>query len=206
MEPKFIESITLLFVLLNPFLMSIYLLDLIQELSFKHFARVLVRAGLISFTVFAFLAWAGDELFTNLLGVRYAAFVLFGGIIFLIIGLRFIFQGSEAIRSLRGDAKHLSGSIALPFMIGPGTVNASILAGANLPIFTAILSIFISMILVVLSLIILTWTLDYINNKNSLLIERYIDIVGRLSSLLIGTIAIDMCMQAIELWISKIKI
>ncbi len=196
----FYNSFLLLFILLNPFLMSIYLLDLIQDLSIAQFSSTLFRAGVISTTVFLLLAWIGDEFFENVFGVRYAAFLFFGGLIFLIIGIRYIFQGSEAIRKMRGDAKHLSGSIALPFMIGPGTVNASILAGTKLAFPLAFLSVVLAMALAIASLILLKYVLDYISHKNSILLERYIDIVGRLSALLIGTIAVDMCMKSIEIW------
>lgn len=32
---------------------------------------------------------------------------------------------------LRGKAEHLAGSVAMPFMIGPGTVNASVIIGTK---------------------------------------------------------------------------
>ena len=113
----------------------------------------------------------------------------------------FVFQGSEAIRGMRGEAKHLSGSIALPFMIGPGTVNASILAGVKLDFPYSLISIVTAMFLAITSLILVKYTLDYISLKKSILVERYIDIVGRLSALLIGSIAIDMCFRGIEIWL-----
>lgn len=198
---NFYDSTLLMFVLLNPFLMSIYLLDLIQDLKASQFRLTLFRAASVSSVIFVVLSWFGDEFFENIFGVRYASFLLFGGIVFLIIGLRFIFQGTDAIRVMRGDPKHLSGSIALPFMIGPGTVNASILAGAKLDFPFSIISIITAMFLAVSSLIMLKYVLDYISHKKSILVEKYIDIVGRISALLIGTIAVDMCFNAIEIWL-----
>jgi len=180
--------------------MSIYLLDLIQELSFHQFNTTLLRATIISATIFSLLSLGGHNLFADVLGVRYASFLIFGGIIFLVIGLRFVFQGSDAIKAMRGNAKHLSGSIALPFMIGPGTVNASIIAGTRMRFPYSILSILVAMFLSYASLLILKYLLDFISNKKSTLVEKYIDIVGRISALLIGTIAIDMCLQGIEIW------
>lgn len=55
----FIRSFLLLFVLLNPFIMSIYLLELVTALTFRDFARQLVRAMIISYIVFVSFAWAG---------------------------------------------------------------------------------------------------------------------------------------------------
>ena len=74
----FIESAVLLFVLLNPFLLCIYLLDLIQELNVRRFGRVLMRASVISGVVFVAFAWAGDAIFSRVLQVRFCAFQIFG--------------------------------------------------------------------------------------------------------------------------------
>jgi multiple antibiotic resistance protein len=59
------------------------------------FRRVLLNAGFISFLVFAFFAWTGDLVFTDLLQVNFASFLIFGGTIFLFIGLRFVLAGPE---------------------------------------------------------------------------------------------------------------
>jgi multiple antibiotic resistance protein len=201
MNPAFLKSTTLLFVLLNPFLMSIYLIDLIQDLKPREFSKVLLRGTLVSTAVFMLCAVAGDQIFTAVLGARFAAFLIFGGIVFLLIGLRFVFQGSEAIRSLRGNPKHIAGSVALPFMIGPGTVSASILTRANLSLSMACASIATAMALVVVSLVLLKLLLDLIKKHNAPLLEKYIDITGRISALVIGTIAIEMLLQGVELFL-----
>jgi multiple antibiotic resistance protein len=59
----FSKSFLLFIVLLNPFIMSIYLLELVKALQFGELARQLVRASLISFAVFAVFAWGGEVLF-----------------------------------------------------------------------------------------------------------------------------------------------
>jgi len=193
-------SSLLLFVLLNPFLMSVYLMDLIQDLSAGTFFRVLVRGALVSFFVFLFFSYAGESAFT-LLGGRFASFLFFGGVVFLLIGIRFVFMGSEAIREIRGKADYIEGSIALPFMIGPGTVSASVLVGTQNNLLWSAVSIFTSLFFAVVSLFILKIFFDLVRERYATFMERYIDIVGRIGSLLIGTIAVDMIFQALELWI-----
>ena len=131
---QYIRSFLLLFALLNPFLMSIYLLDLIHDLDGRVFARVLIRGSLIATTVFALFAWGGDAIFSQYLQVSFASFQVFGGVVFLIIGVRFVFEGVQTMRSLRGPAEHIAGSIAMPFMIGPGTLSASVVIGARHPV------------------------------------------------------------------------
>jgi multiple antibiotic resistance protein len=199
----FLDSFLLLFVLLNPFLMSIYLLDLIEQLDAATFRRALVRGVLISFVAFTMFAWAGDTIFSRVLHVRFAAFLIFGGLVFLVIGIRYVLVGSEALRGLRGQPEHVSGSIAMPFMIGPGTVSASVLAGSYQPVLFATLSIAAALLLTFVTVLAIKWVHDSVKRRNERLIERYIDIVGRISALVIGTIAVDMILRGIDLWLAE---
>ncbi len=195
-----IRSFTLMVVLLNPFLMSIYLLQIIRELDRRTFGTVLARGGLISVIAFIAFAALGDALFRDVLQVRFAAFLVFGGVVFLIIALRFIFSGPEAIEMMRGSPDHIAGSVAMPFMIGPGTINASVIAGSELPLGLATATIAVAVIVCLAGVWILKGTYDYVSQRNGKLVERYIDLTGRISALIIGAIAIEMIFQGLERW------
>lgn len=187
-------------VLFNPLLMSAYLHDVMSSLPLPTFARVISRAFMISGCVFLFFAWAGDQFFSNVLQVRFAAFLIFGGIVFLIIGIRYIVFGAQMIGQLRGDATYLAGSIAMPFMIGPGTISASVLTGSKLPILLAWLAIVIALAISCLLLIATKKAFDYIHERNEQLVQRYIEAVGRASAIIIGTIAVEMILKGLDLW------
>lgn len=198
MDP-FVKSMALFLVLFNPFLMSIYLLDLIQEMDRAAFFRVLLRATMISGSVFIVFAIGGEAIFTDLLQVEFAAFLLFGGVVIFLIALQMMFTGSEAIKKMRGgDAAHISGSIAMPFMIGPGTISASVIAGKTLSLLMATVAIVLSLVLTVIMLMMLKQAFDTIKVRNADLLERYIDIAGRAGALLTGTIGIQMIMQGVR--------
>jgi small neutral amino acid transporter SnatA (MarC family) len=126
---------------------------------------------------------------------------VFGGIILLIIGVRFVFKGVESIADLRGNPGHIAGSIAMPIMIGPGTVSASILAGNKLSQSFAVLSIWIAVLIAILVVICLKAIHDYIKPKNEKLIDRYIEIMGRITALVVGTYSIEMIMQGLQNWL-----
>ena len=198
MEP-FLKSLALFLVLFNPFLMSIYLLDLIQELDRLTFLRVLGRAAIISGAVFLGFAWGGEAIFTHVLQVEFASFLIFGGIVIFLIGLQMLFTGSEAIKRIRGgNPAHISGSIAMPFMIGPGTISASVIAGNTLTYPFALAAIVLSLLLTVAMLVALKQAFDVIKVRNADLLERYIDISGRAAALLTGTIGIQMMLQGLR--------
>ena len=199
-----LQSFTLFFALLNPFLLSIYLIDLISDLDAAAFARVLVRASLISGAVFWIFAWGGEAIFTDYLQVRFASFQLFGGIIFLMIGIRFVFSGVDAIRSTRGPPEHLAGSIAMPFLIGPGTVSAAVVIGARHDAVVSGLVIFSTLALTMTLVVALKLAHDYVKERNARLIDRYMEVVGRISALLIGTIAVEMIMVGGGAWLRAI--
>ncbi len=198
MDP-FIKSLALFLVLFNPFLMSIYLLDLIQDLTLQTFLRVLVRASIISGTVFLLFAWGGEAIFTDILQVEFSAFLIFGGLVIFLIAMQMLFIGSDAIKRMRGgNPEHISGSIAMPFMIGPGTISASVMAGSTLTYPLAATTIVLSLLLTIAMLAGLKYAFDIIKVRNASLLERYIDITGRAGALLTGTIGVQMVIQGIR--------
>lgn len=180
------------FALLNPFLLSLYLLDFLINFEAKRFRAVLRRGVLIAGVVFSLFAWTGDALFSEMLHVKFASFQIFGGLVFLVVGIRFFFEGVQALRGTRGDPEHLSGSVAMPFLIGPATVSASILIGTALPLPSALGIVWVTMVLVFISLVALKYMHDVVRQRHVKLIDRYVEISGRVSALMIGTFAIEM--------------
>jgi len=198
---EFLRSILLLLVLLNPFLVIVYLIDVVEKLDQKHFRHVLMRAGFISTIVFCCFAILGDTLFSGLFNVQFASFQIFGGIIFLLIGVQFVFKGPDAIEVLRGESKYIAGAIAMPVLIGPGTISASVVIGKRGDILTACLAVIIAVFLCIFVLIALKWIHDKVRKKNEKLIQRYYEVAGRITALFVGTVAVEMIVIGIQTWI-----
>lgn len=199
-----IDSTILLIVLLNPFLLCIYLLDMIQEMDLRTFSRTMTSTGAVSSLIYIGFAIAGDTLFTLIFKVRYESFLMFGGVVFLLVSIRLVMSGSLALRGLRGSAPSTSDGVALPFMIGPGTISACIVAGSRLPIPMACLAIVFSVIVCIVSIIVLKWIHDMIRKRHEPLMERYMDMVGRIMALLTGTIAVDMILSGLDRWMKTL--
>ncbi len=202
---EFIQSSALLFILLNPFLLVVYMIDVFEKLPPEIFRGVVLRAGLISSFVFAVAALLGDMLFRDILQAQFASFQMFGGIVFLLIALRFLFEGNSAIAALRGDSQHLAGAIAMPVMIGPGTIGASILIGKRLTQVNAVMAVIAAVLTSVVVIILLKYLYDYVRERNEQLVSRYIEVAGRVTALIIGTFAIEMLMRGIEGWLTVIR-
>lgn len=153
--------------------------------------------------VFCTFAVLGEAVFSNLVKAELASFQIFGGIVFLLIGVQFVFNGPAGIEILRGESKYVSGAIAMPVLIGPGTISASIVIGRSNDLLLACAAVIAAVFLCVLAILILKTVHDFIRPRREALVERYFDIAGRVTALFVGTIAIDMVMRGVLAWSSK---
>lgn len=200
---EFFRSATLLLVLLNPFLVSIYLVDVVQKLSIRQFNRVLIRAALIAIAVFCVFALLGNTIFSDIVHAEFASFQIFGGLVFLLIGFQFVFRGPTAIEILRGESEHLAGAVAMPVLIGPGTISASVIIGEKNGAITSCIIVVFAVAVSVIILSLLKYIHDVVRPKREQLIQRYIEITGRIAALFVGTVSVEMIMQGLRDWAHK---
>jgi len=201
---QFVRATILLFMLLNPFLMVIYIIDYVHDADKKEFLYIIMKAGTISFIVFSIFVKFGYDIFALLLQAEFESFQIFGGIIFLILGVRYVFRGQKAFRFLRGNKDNVAASLAMPLMIGPGSISASVIAGKMLGFYLGVLAVFTSVFVSVVVLYVLKITYDYVKPRNERLIDRYVEIMGRIAALIVGTFAIEMIMEGVQVWLGKI--
>jgi multiple antibiotic resistance protein len=200
---SFTRSFLVLLVLLNPFVLSIYLIDLVKGMRFRQFANQLARAWLISFIVFVLFAWTGDRLFEDVFQVRFFAFLIFGGITFLIIGIRLITSGGEMAVRLRPDDEDVAVSIAMPLMIGPGTISASVLAGARLSKWMSLGAIALALAVAFIAMLAFKRVHDVVRKRDERIVALYVEIAGRVTALFTGSFAIDMILRGVEGWLAR---
>ena len=201
----FFESVALLFVLLNPFLVIVYLADVVEKKRADQFRQIVFRATVISCITFCVFAIVGDTVFSKIVHVEFASFQIFGGIVFLLIGLQFVFHGPRAITILRGESEpeHLAGAIAMPVLIGPGTISASVVIGEKLTPITGCLAVVLACAASTSIIIALKKLHDYVRPRNEPIIQRYIEVAGRITALFVGTVSVEMIMQGLWSWIDK---
>ena len=199
----YLQSGSLLLALLNPFLVIVYLIDVLEKLERKLFQKVLLRAGVIAGIVFCCFSILGDAIFSNVIHAEFASFQIFGGIVFLLIGIQFVLQGPSAIGLLRGESKHIAGAIAMPILIGPGSISASIIIGEKHETWIACSIVICAVAISITIMIILKAVYDFIHPKKENLVQRYIEIAGRIQALYIGTISIEMIMSGLRNWLGK---
>jgi multiple antibiotic resistance protein len=197
---ELVKAASLLFILLNPFLMSVYLISLIQELSLSDFNKVMIRAHIISGSVFIVFAILGDHIFEDVFKVRFASFQIFGGIVFLLIGIRSVFSGQVMLIETRGNPELIAGAVTMPFMIAPGTLSACVIIGANLAPVPASLAVIMAILASLISIILFKFFYDSVKKRNERLMSRYVEIAGRAVALFTGTYAVEMIVRGIQTW------
>jgi small neutral amino acid transporter SnatA (MarC family) len=200
---EFLDSTSLLLALLNPFLLVVYLVDVMESLTSAQLRKVLFRAGLIASTVFCSFAVLGDVIFSELVHAEFASFQIFGGIVFVLIGLQFVFRGPAAIEILRGESAHIAGAVAMPVLIGPGTVSASVILGKRHEPIVACVAAATAVAASLVLILVLKAIHDYVRPRREALVDRYIEIAGRVTALYVGTVAIEMIMQGLAVWARK---
>lgn len=198
----FLQALSFLLTLLNPFLMVVYLTDVIRKRSYSDFASVMIQAGIISSLVFCLFAVVGDVIF-SIIQAEFASFQIFGGIIFLLISIQFVFQGTTVMESLRGESKALAGAIAMPVFIGPGTISGSVLAGQRLTATAAVGAIVLAVAISITVIMGLKRLHDSIQPRHEAAIDGYVNIAGRVTALYLGTISVQMIMQGLQVWVAK---
>jgi len=163
----------------------------------------MIRAGLIASSVFCCFAILGDAIFSHMVHAEFASFQIFGGVIFLLVGLQYVFYGPKAIEILRGESKHIAGAIAMPVLIGPGTISASMIIGKKHDQLSAIAIVIVTVITSITLIIALKALHDFVRPRQERLVQRYIEITGRIVALFVGTVAVEMIMQGIYTWTNK---
>jgi small neutral amino acid transporter SnatA (MarC family) len=114
-------------------------------------------------------------------------------------------HGTKALAELRGSApEQLAGSIAMPILIGPGTVSAAVIVGNELATPWALGAIWSAMALVIAGLVALKATHDAVAPRNEALVRRYVDITGRVGALIVGSFGIEMIMVGVAGWIAPL--
>lgn len=186
-------------VMFNPFALFLYLKPVMQDLSDQHFLKVFFRATLISFIVFLFFLLLGDFIFKKVFQIYFESFRIFGGVILFSFAYLFIVKGQRGFIQIKEDLDDLASEIALPFMVGAGTISLSILMGDQLMFYESILSLIIIMIVNFAFVIGLKEMRQRITSRKlKVAFDKNLDILTRINGFFVGAIGVDMVIRGIE--------
>lgn len=184
--------------MLNPFALFLYLEPVRKDLNNKDFMKVILKATLISFSICLLFFYSGNIIFQKIFHINFESFRIFGGIIIFSFAYFFIMKGQKALIYLKGDLDDLASEIALPFMVGAGTISLSILLSQEFVPAMGTLALIIIFLTNFLVLALLKMFRDEIETKKfKTAFDKNMHVLLRLNGFFIGAIGVNMILTGI---------
>ena len=186
-------------VMLNPFALFLYLGPIMEDLDDFSFRKVLAKASLISFLILAIFVVTGDYVFQRVFNIEFGSFRIFGGVVIFSFAYQFIIKGHRAFITMKANLDDLASEIALPFMVGAGTISLSILMRNNLSLRLSIVALVVSLLGNFLAILFLKFFKDHIARKKfRVLFDKVMEILLRINGFFLGAIGIDMILTGLK--------
>jgi multiple antibiotic resistance protein len=194
-----IAAIFSFLVMLNPFALFLYLKPVMKDLSDADFRAVFLKATLISFFIYLVFLLFGDIVFQKVFRINFESFRIFGGIVLFSFAYIFIVQGKKAFIQIKGDLHDLASEIALPFMVGAGTISLTILMSEQLELWQGILSLAIIMLINFLAIMGLKQIRRGMRSKSvQNAFDKNMELLLRINGFFLGAIGVDMVVTGIN--------
>jgi len=192
-------SIVELIVMLNPFALFLYLEPIRKDLSHKQFINVIVKASLISLVICYLFFFSGEFLFKKVFMIEFESFRVFGGIIIFSYAYFFIVKGQRALIMIKENLDDLASEIALPFMVGAGTISLSILTSYRHARWTGMLILLTAFVINFISIYLLKVLRDSLEGRKlKKAYDKNMEVLLRLNGFFIGAIGVNMILTGIQ--------
>lgn len=202
-----IAAIFSFLVMLNPFALFLYLRPVMNDLSDADFRTVFLKASMISFCIFLVFLLFGDVVFEHVFRINFDSFRIFGGIVLFSFAYIFIVQGKKAFIQIKGDLHDLASEIALPFMVGAGTISLTILMSDQLPLWQGVLSLFLIMLVNFVMIMGLKQVRSSTRSRKvQVAFDKNMELLLRINGFFVGAIGIDMVVTGIGNLIAEGKV
>jgi multiple antibiotic resistance protein len=199
MAVAMISAIIAYLVLLNPFALFLYLEPLMLDLSNRQFNIVLVKATIISFMITLIFFLFGDYLFQNILKIDIESMRILGGIVLFSFAYFNIVKGRKGFIQMKENLTDLASEIALPFMIGAGTLSLTIMMRHQLPFWIGVLSLLIIFSFNHIFVMLLKAFKDQISKRKfKVAYDKNMQILLRINGFIVGAVGIDMIVTGIK--------
>lgn len=194
-----IAAIVSFLVMLNPFALFLYLKPVMKDLSDTDFRTVFLKASSISFCIFLVFLLFGDVVFQKVFRINFESFRIFGGIVLFSFAYIFIVQGKKAFIQIKGDLHELASEIALPFMVGAGTISLTILMAGQLKLWEGVISLLVVMLVNFLVIMGLKQLRSGMRSKKvQTAFDKNMELLLRINGFFVGAIGIDMIVSGIS--------
>jgi len=194
-----ISSIVEFLVMVNPFALFLYLDPVRKDLSLRSFNILLLKASLISLIISLVFFFSGTLFFEKVFNINFESFRIFGGIIIFSYAYFYIVKGQKALIIMKEDLDDLASEIALPFMVGAGSISLSILLSQK----TSWTMGSITLVIIYALNFVIIFLLNQFRNsiekrKFKTAFDKNLEVLLRLNGFFIGAIGINMMLTGIQ--------
>jgi multiple antibiotic resistance protein len=190
------KAILALFIIVDPFGNIPIFMSLTEKMPKEQKRKVFNTATFVGFILLLAFAFAGQEIF-SIFGVSIFSFEVAGGILLLIIAIRILISGS-LIEMNESPESIGAVPIAMPLLVGPGAITATIFNLQAYGVAVTALSVF--------AVLILTWAiLRYVDKVYIFLGKTGALVIARVMALLIAAIAIQYVLFGVTHFLENMK-
>ncbi|RDV11500.1 MarC family protein [Pontibacter diazotrophicus] len=194
-----IAAIFSFLVMLNPFALFLYLKPVMNDLPDSDFRAVFLKATMISFFIYLVFLLFGDLVFQKVFRINFESFRIFGGIVLFSFAYIFIVQGKKAFIQIKGDLHDLASEIALPFMVGAGTISLTILMSDQLELWQGVVSLALIMLINFIIIMGLKQIRRGMRSKSvQTAFDKNMELLLRINGFFLGAIGVDMVVTGIS--------
>ncbi len=193
-----LDLIIAFIVMLNPFALFSYLEPIRKDLTRKEYTSVLFKASLISLVIYSAFILFGNFLFDKIFQIHFEAFRIFGGIVIFAFAYQYIVGGRKGILKLKTSLDDLASDIALPFMVGAGTISIVLLMTRDLSIASSFIGVFLALTINFSIIFGLSKIREFIPKKKfKIAFDKNMSIFTRIIGFFSGAIGINMILTGI---------
>jgi small neutral amino acid transporter SnatA (MarC family) len=91
----------------------------------------------------------------------------------------------------------------MPVLIGPGSISANIIIGNRHDPWTACATVVGTTAVSIAIVLVPKSVHDFVRPRREVLVERYVEVVGRIQALYVGTVSVEMIMQGLRTWMQE---
>ena len=194
-----VAAIVALLVMMNPFAIFIYMDPIMKSLHHRGFLMVFVKATAISFFVLLFFFLVGEVFFKNVLQINFDSFRIFGGIVVFSFAYLFIVSGRKAIIMMKENLDDLASEIAIPFIVGMGSISLIILFSKKLSVIEGIITVSAVLSANFIIILLLKLLRDKLPGKKlKVAFDKNMQVLMRIMGFFIGAIGIDLIIKGIK--------
>ena len=193
--PDLIRGTIALFIILDPIGNIPIFMGLTKEMSREDRGKVFRTATLVGLLLLLTFTIAGNEIF-RFFGITIHSFMIAGGILLLIIAIRILISGE--LKEAASSPESIGAvPIAMPLLVGPGAMTATILTLQTS-------GIAVTLVTVLINFVIIWGIFHFMDPIYKFLGETGSLVIARVLALIIAAIAVGYVLEGVRHFVSSL--